>query len=50
MSILTPIRYPVKVFYSTDTVAPQLDRQPNCLQVILKACLITGYGEKTGAG
>lgn len=50
MSILTPIKYPVKVFLSTDKDAPQLNRQANDLQVILKACLVTGYGDKLGAG
>lgn len=43
-------RYPVTVYRSTDPNAPRLDHTPNCLLTILKACLVTGYGEKQGAG
>lgn len=50
MSILTPIKQAVKIFSSTDKEAPQLNRQANELQVILKACLVTGYGDKQSAG
>lgn len=50
MSLSQPIKHPVKVFLSTDKDAPQLNRQANELQVILKACLVTGYGDKQGAG
>lgn len=50
MSILTPKRYPVKLYYSTNSEAPQIDRTPNCVQTILKACLVTGYGDKEPAG
>lgn len=42
--------YPVSVYRSTDDNAPILDRSPNCLAIILKACLVTGYGDKAGAG
>lgn len=47
---LQPERVPVTVYLSTDKDAPRLDRTPNCLQTILKACLVTGYGDKEGAG
>lgn len=45
-----PEKVPVKVYLSTDKDAPRLDRTPNCVATILKACLVTGYGEKEGAG
>lgn len=47
---LQPEKIPVKVYLSTDKDAPRLDRTPNCVATILKACLVTGYGEKEGAG
>lgn len=47
---LQPEKVPVKVYLSTDKDAPRLDRTPNCVQTILKACLVTGYGEKEPAG
>lgn len=47
---LQPERVPVKVYLSTDKDAPRLDRTPNCVATILKACLVTGYGDKEGAG
>lgn len=46
----SPTPSPVTVYQSTDPNAPILDRSPNCLAVILKACLVTGYGKKSGAG
>lgn len=42
--------YPVTVYRSTDDNAPILDRSPNCVAIILKACLVTGYGDKAGLG
>lgn len=45
-----PTPSPVTVYQSSDPNAPILDRSPNCVSVILKACLVTGYGKKTGAG
>lgn len=42
--------YPVTVYRSTDDNAPILDRSPNCVAIILKACLVTGYGDKEPAG
>lgn len=50
MSFLTPVKVPVKVYLSTDKDAPRLDRTPNCVATILKACLVTGYGDKQPAG
>lgn len=50
MSFLTPVKVPVKVYLSTDKDAPKLDRTPNCVATILKACLVTGYGDKQPAG
>lgn len=48
--LFTPTPSPVTVYQSSDPNAPILDRSPNCLSVILKACLVTGYGKKSGAG
>lgn len=45
-----PTPSPVTVYQSSDPNAPILDRSPNCVSVILKACLVTGYGKKSGAG
>lgn len=50
MSLLTPVATPVKVYRSTDANAPALDKAANCVATILKACLVTGYGSKSGAG
>lgn len=50
MSLLTPERVPVKVYRWDDVGAPQLDKTPNCMATIFKACLVTGYGTKEGAG
>lgn len=50
MSFTNPVKVPVKVYLSTDKDAPRLDRTPNCVQTIFKACLVTGYGDKTPAG
>lgn len=50
MNFLTPVKVPVKVYLSTDKDAPKLDRTPNCVATILKACLVTGYGDKQPAG
>lgn len=50
MSFINPEKVPVKVYLSSDKDAPRLDRTPNCVQTIFKACLVTGYGEKQGAG
>lgn len=50
MSLLTPERVPVKVYRWDDAGAPQLDKTAGCMAIIFKACLVTGYGTKEGAG
>lgn len=50
MSLLTPVKVPVKVYRWDDVGAPELDKTPNCLATIFKACLVTGYGTKEPAG
>lgn len=50
MSFINPEKVPVKVYRSTDQDAPRLDRSPNCVATIFKACLVTGYGKQQGAG
>ncbi|MBF0803364.1 MULTISPECIES: hypothetical protein [unclassified Neisseria] len=39
-------RVPVTLFQSTDEGAPQLTAAAGSLKTILKACLVTGYGDK----
>ncbi|MGP4950698.1 hypothetical protein ACTXGO_00795 [Psychrobacter sp. T6-1] len=41
---------PVTVFSSADTNAPILTKDPGSLKTLLKACLITGYGDKASLG
>lgn len=54
MSLKQPVRYPVKYYSHTDTDAPQLADADGVIKTILKACLVTGYGDgadaKAGAG
>lgn len=50
MSLLTPERVPVKVYKWDDADAPVLNKSPNCMATIFKACLVTGYGAKDSAG
>lgn len=53
MSFLNPIKENVIVFSSTDNDAPQINynkRVAGDVKTILKACLVTGYGNKQGAG
>lgn len=53
MSFLNPVSLPVKRFSSTDAGAPQINyakRAAGDVKAVLKACLVTGYGEKAGAG
>lgn len=50
MSLLTPIKVPVKVYKWDDVGAPVLNKSAGCMMSIFKACLVTGYGAKTGAG
>lgn len=42
--------YPVSVYRSSDKDAPKIERQANSVAIILKACLVTGYGDKAPAG
>lgn len=41
---------PVTVFSSTDANAPVLTTDPGSLKTLLKACLVTGYGDKLPLG
>ena len=41
------IRTPVHVFKSTDNNAPKLINAQGSLKTLLKACLVTGYGDKS---
>lgn len=53
MSFLNPVSLPVKRFSSTDASAPQINynaRTAGDIKVVLKACLVTGYGAKASAG
>lgn len=50
MSLLTPKRVPVKVYRWDDDGAPVLNQTANCAINVFKACLVTGYGSKAGAG
>ena len=53
MSFLNPVSEPVKRFSSTDAGAPQINyaaRVAGDVKTVLKACLVTGYGTKAGAG
>lgn len=50
MSLFTPERVPVKVYKWDDAGAPALDRTAGCMLTIFKACLVTGYATKAGAG
>lgn len=50
MSLRNPVKYPVKYYSWKDTQAPQLSNADGVIKTILKACLVTGYGSKAGAG
>lgn len=53
MSFLNPVNEPVLRFSSTDANAPQISynaRVSGDIKAVLKACLVTGYGSKEGAG
>lgn len=50
MSLRNPVRYPVKYYSWQDAQAPQLANANGVIKTILKACLVTGYGDKAGAG
>lgn len=53
MSFLNPVNEPVLRFSSTDADAPQINyaaRTAGDVKTVLKACLVTGYGDKSSAG
>ena len=50
MSLRNPVKYPVKYYSWQDDQAPQLTDADGVIKTILKACLVTGYGSKVGAG
>ena len=53
MSFLNPINEPVLMYSSTDANAPKINyaaRAAGDVKTVLKACLVTGYGTKQGAG
>lgn len=50
MSLKNPVKYPVKYYSHLDAGAPQLADTDGVIKTILKACLVTGYGTKAGAG
>lgn len=50
MSLRNPVKYPVKYYSWQDNQAPQLSNVDGVIKTILKACLVTGYGSKAGAG
>ena len=50
MSFVNPEKLPVSVYRWDDENAPKLDKSAGCVSTILKACLVTGYGTKQGAG
>lgn len=49
MSLFTPVKMPVKMYKSTDDDAPTIAGAGSMMN-IFKACLVTGYGTKDGAG
>ena len=48
--MLQTTRYPVTLYTSEDAGAPQITSAAGALKTVLKACLVTGYGTKSGAG
>lgn len=50
MSLKQPVQYPVKYYSHLDVGAPQLANIDGNIKTILKACLVTGIGDKEGAG
>lgn len=50
MSYQNPLTLTPKLYQSTDPQAPQLLGQLGDFKSVFKACLVTGYGEKQGAG
>lgn len=50
MSIKNQVQYPVRYYSHLDTGAPQMTNADGIIKTILKACLVTGYGDKSAAG
>lgn len=50
MNTLNPKKVSVKIYRWDDANAVRLDKTANCMQMIFKSCLVTGYGSKQGAG
>lgn len=50
MSVRQAIQYPVKMYSWLDEQAPRLEDKDGSIKTILKACLVTGFGSKNGAG
>lgn len=50
MSLLLPTRYPARLYSSSDSDAPQITNADGAIKTILKACLVTGYGDRASAG
>lgn len=50
MSLKQPVKYAAKLYSHNDAGAPQLADTDGVIKTILKACLVTGYGTKAGAG
>lgn len=50
MSFATPITYPVTHYQSSDKDAPQYRGEVGDVLTIIKACLVTGYGDQPSAG
>lgn len=50
MSIKNPVQYPARHYSHLDAGAPQMTNADGIIKTILKACLVTGYGDKEGAG
>lgn len=50
MTLMQITRKPVKVYRSTDDNAPQLTATAGSLKILLKACLVSGYGSTAPLG
>lgn len=50
MSLENPVKYPVKYYSYLDAGAPQLANIDGNIKTIIKACLVTGIGDKESAG
>lgn len=50
MSYRNPVRHTVRYYSNLDAGAPAMSNNDANIKTILKACLVTGIGEKEGAG